>query len=191
MLSTIFFILRERKKTGKPKVPLVFSGERLCWSIILWYYLLYQGDHLIIANLGDSRAVLATTSEHGVLLPVQLTVDFKPNLPSELSVFLCWLPLKACSCQPAIDPVFVWHRGSRANKAIRRKGLQFTGWTWCVPDMEPKRRDSRIRSIKSLWRLLCEGMRADFRSWCDLQEDIQQRQIYYLGNGWGIHRISL
>lgn len=90
----IFFILRERKKTGKPKVPLVFSGERLCWSIILWYYLLYQGDHLIIANLGDSRAVLATTSEHGVLLPVQLTVDFKPNLPSELSVFLCWLPLR-------------------------------------------------------------------------------------------------
>lgn len=35
----------------------------------------------MVANVGDSRAVLATTSEDGSLVPVQLTVDFKPNLP--------------------------------------------------------------------------------------------------------------
>ncbi|KAJ1407686.1 PPM-type phosphatase domain [Sesbania bispinosa] len=42
-----------------------------------------QGEHLIIANVGDSRAVLATTSEDGTLTPLQLTTDFKPNLPKE------------------------------------------------------------------------------------------------------------
>ncbi|MED6130322.1 hypothetical protein PIB30_000219 [Stylosanthes scabra] len=42
-----------------------------------------QGDYLITANLGDSRAVLATTSEDGKLIPIQLTTDLKPNLPEE------------------------------------------------------------------------------------------------------------
>ncbi|KAK7269391.1 hypothetical protein RIF29_22117 [Crotalaria pallida] len=42
-----------------------------------------QGELIVIANVGDSRAVLATTSEDGILVPVQLTVDFKPNLPQE------------------------------------------------------------------------------------------------------------
>ncbi|OMO53607.1 phosphatase 2C (PP2C)-like protein [Corchorus capsularis] len=40
-----------------------------------------QGEHLVIANVGDSRAVLATTSDDGNLVPLQLTVDFKPNIP--------------------------------------------------------------------------------------------------------------
>ncbi|XP_074320926.1 putative protein phosphatase 2C 34 [Silene latifolia] len=42
-----------------------------------------QGERIIIANVGDSRAVLATTSENGDLVAVQLTMDFKPNLPQE------------------------------------------------------------------------------------------------------------
>ncbi|XP_031276001.1 probable protein phosphatase 2C 34 [Pistacia vera] len=42
-----------------------------------------QGEFIIVANVGDSRAVLATTSDDGDLVPVQLTVDFKPNLPQE------------------------------------------------------------------------------------------------------------
>ncbi|KAJ0264265.1 protein phosphatase 2C 41 [Hirschfeldia incana] len=43
-----------------------------------------QGDHLVVANAGDSRAVIATTSNDGVgLVPVQLSVDFKPNIPEE------------------------------------------------------------------------------------------------------------
>jgi len=36
---------------------------------------------MTIANVGDSRAVLATNDENGNLVAVQLTVDFKPNLP--------------------------------------------------------------------------------------------------------------
>ncbi|CAO2832846.1 unnamed protein product [Amaranthus hypochondriacus] len=42
-----------------------------------------QGEKIIIANVGDSRAVLATTSEEGDVVAVQLTIDFKPNLPQE------------------------------------------------------------------------------------------------------------
>ncbi|MED6211242.1 hypothetical protein PIB30_071828 [Stylosanthes scabra] len=42
-----------------------------------------QGEDLIISNLGDSRAVLATTSDCGTLSALQLTTDMKPNLPKE------------------------------------------------------------------------------------------------------------
>jgi serine/threonine protein phosphatase PrpC len=40
-----------------------------------------QGDLMVVANVGDSRAVLATTADDGAVAAVQLTVDFKPNLP--------------------------------------------------------------------------------------------------------------
>ncbi|CAD6250997.1 unnamed protein product [Miscanthus lutarioriparius] len=42
-----------------------------------------QGRNLIIGNLGDSRAVLGTRDENNQLVAVQLTVDLKPNIPSE------------------------------------------------------------------------------------------------------------
>ncbi|XP_010931503.1 probable protein phosphatase 2C 73 [Elaeis guineensis] len=42
-----------------------------------------QREHLIIANLGDSRAVLCTRDDGNRPVAVQLTVDLKPNVPSE------------------------------------------------------------------------------------------------------------
>lgn len=45
--------------------------------------LVKQGRHLVVANAGDSRAVLAVTSGDGCLKPIQLSVDFRPNLPEE------------------------------------------------------------------------------------------------------------
>ncbi|CAL9767297.1 unnamed protein product [Musa acuminata subsp. burmannicoides] len=42
-----------------------------------------QGRDMIIANLGDSRAVLGTVSGDGRLEAVQLTIDLKPNVPQE------------------------------------------------------------------------------------------------------------
>ncbi|GMH28705.1 hypothetical protein Nepgr_030548 [Nepenthes gracilis] len=42
-----------------------------------------QGDHLMIGNLGDSRAVLCTRGDKGQVIPIQLTVDMKPSLPRE------------------------------------------------------------------------------------------------------------
>lgn len=43
-----------------------------------------QGKDLIIANLGDSRAVLGTYSEGGDPMAVPLTTDLKPSLPRNL-----------------------------------------------------------------------------------------------------------
>ncbi|MFS8002359.1 putative protein-serine/threonine phosphatase [Helianthus anomalus] len=40
-----------------------------------------QGDLIVLANVGDSRAVLGTTSDDGEVIAVQLTVDSKPSLP--------------------------------------------------------------------------------------------------------------
>ncbi|KAL2475916.1 putative protein phosphatase 2C 6 [Abeliophyllum distichum] len=45
--------------------------------------LIMQGQDLIIGNVGDSRAVLATRDNGNALTAVQLTVDLKPNLPRE------------------------------------------------------------------------------------------------------------
>ncbi|KAK6161072.1 hypothetical protein DH2020_004453 [Rehmannia glutinosa] len=45
--------------------------------------LVRQGDLMVVANVGDSRAVLATTSDDGNLVATQLTTDLKPNLPHE------------------------------------------------------------------------------------------------------------
>ncbi|KNA14289.1 hypothetical protein SOVF_108770 [Spinacia oleracea] len=42
-----------------------------------------QGEDLIIANLGDSRAILGTITENGVQA-IQLTSDLKPDVPSEV-----------------------------------------------------------------------------------------------------------
>uniref|UniRef100_A0A5B6Z995 PPM-type phosphatase domain-containing protein n=1 Tax=Davidia involucrata TaxID=16924 RepID=A0A5B6Z995_DAVIN len=75
--------------------------------------ILKQGNHLVISNLGDSRAVLCTRGNKNQLVPVQLTVDLKPNLPGEVErirncrgrvfamdeepeVFRVWMPDHNC-----------------------------------------------------------------------------------------------
>ncbi|CAA2979054.1 probable phosphatase 2C 33 [Olea europaea subsp. europaea] len=45
--------------------------------------LVKQGQDLVIGYIGDSRAVLGTRDQNNFLTAVQLTVDLKPNLPSE------------------------------------------------------------------------------------------------------------
>lgn len=42
----------------------------------------FKGPNLLIGNIGDSRAVLATRDMENSLAAVQLTIDLKPNLPS-------------------------------------------------------------------------------------------------------------
>ncbi|CAK7343718.1 unnamed protein product [Dovyalis caffra] len=72
-----------------------------------------EGNHLIIANLGDSRAILCSRGPKNQLVPVQLTVDLKPNITSEAEriknsngrvfaldqepeVFRIWMPDEDC-----------------------------------------------------------------------------------------------
>lgn len=42
-----------------------------------------QGQDLMIAHVGDSRAVMGTISPNGSLSAIQLTIDLKANLPEE------------------------------------------------------------------------------------------------------------
>lgn len=72
-----------------------------------------QKDQLVLANLGDSRAVMCTRDDQGELVAQQLTVDLKPNLPNELerikscegrimamesepNVYRIWMPDEDC-----------------------------------------------------------------------------------------------
>ncbi|RZS21340.1 hypothetical protein BHM03_00053964 [Ensete ventricosum] len=66
---------------------IVWEVRRSLWIVLHGFCLLIssQGELMVIANVGDSRAVLATTSDDGSLVPIQLTIDFKPNLPRKLS----------------------------------------------------------------------------------------------------------
>ncbi|XP_047333859.1 probable protein phosphatase 2C 33 [Impatiens glandulifera] len=45
--------------------------------------LVKQGQHLVIGNVGDSRAVIGTRDNDDSLIAVQLTLDLKPSLPAE------------------------------------------------------------------------------------------------------------
>ncbi|CAI9768403.1 unnamed protein product [Fraxinus pennsylvanica] len=75
--------------------------------------ILRKGEHLIISNLGDSRAVLCTRDDKDQLISEQLTVDMKPNLPREMerikscqgrvlamdkepNVYRIWMPDEDC-----------------------------------------------------------------------------------------------
>lgn len=73
------------------------------YMVYIWYQSLHRiyafffflkGDHLVVANAGDSRAVIATTSDDGNgLVPVQLSVDFKPSIPGILLQTFTYLQL--------------------------------------------------------------------------------------------------
>ncbi|MCD7470217.1 hypothetical protein HAX54_009931 [Datura stramonium] len=75
--------------------------------------LVKQGEHLIVGNLGDSRAIICTRDEKNELVAKQLTVDLKPNLPAEYerikscegrvmameeepSIYRVWMPDQDC-----------------------------------------------------------------------------------------------
>ncbi|CDO98822.1 unnamed protein product [Coffea canephora] len=66
-----------------------------------------QGNLIVVANVGDSRAVLATTSDDGSLVPIQLTVDLKPNLPQE-SERITQSNGRICSCHDEPGVYRVW-----------------------------------------------------------------------------------
>ncbi|XP_028053426.1 probable protein phosphatase 2C 72 [Camellia sinensis] len=69
-----------------------------------------QGEDLVIANLGDSSAVLGTMTEDGVVRPAQLTTDLEPSLPKRIrksngQVF-------AAMEEPGIERVWLPHEDS-------------------------------------------------------------------------------
>ncbi|WOL11964.1 putative protein phosphatase 2C 33 isoform X1 [Canna indica] len=70
------FRIVDRDLRHHPDIDCFYSGTTAVT-------LVKQGNELVIGNVGDSRAVLGTRDHNNSLLAVQLTVDLKPNLPSE------------------------------------------------------------------------------------------------------------
>ncbi|KAH7686435.1 Protein-serine/threonine phosphatase protein [Dioscorea alata] len=70
------FKAMDKELTFQPNLDCTYSGTTAVTII-------KKGNDLIIANLGDSRAVLGTISDDGFLKAVQLTTDLKPDLPEE------------------------------------------------------------------------------------------------------------
>ncbi|XP_038710976.1 probable protein phosphatase 2C 33 isoform X2 [Tripterygium wilfordii] len=69
---------------------------------------LKKGQDLVIGNVGDSRAVLGTRDQDGCLIPVQLTVDLKPNLPRESErIMLCKGRVFALPSEPNVARIWL------------------------------------------------------------------------------------
>ncbi|KAL6845010.1 hypothetical protein ACP4OV_025183 [Aristida adscensionis] len=88
-----------------------------------------QGDLMVIANVGDSRAVLATNSDDGAVAAVQLTVDFKPNLPQEKErIRRCNGRVHSLADEPGVHRVWLPNRESPGLAMSRAFG------DYCVKD---------------------------------------------------------
>ncbi|KAH6802513.1 Protein phosphatase 2C family protein [Perilla frutescens var. frutescens] len=89
-----------------------------------------QGDNVFIANVGDSRAVLGTTpSEDGNIAAVQLTIDFKPNLPQETErITECNGRVFCLPDEPGVHRVWLPHEESPGLAMSRAFG------DYCVKD---------------------------------------------------------
>ncbi|KAM2133327.1 hypothetical protein COP2_002603 [Malus domestica] len=78
--------------------------ESLEWAVTL----VKQGQNLVIGNVGDSRAVLATRDNDNSLIAVQLTVDLKPDLPAESArIHQCKGRVFALQDEPEVSRVWL------------------------------------------------------------------------------------
>ncbi|KAG2380620.1 protein phosphatase 2C 74 [Vigna angularis] len=78
-----------------------FSGGSTAVTVIK------QGDQLIIGNLGDSRAVLCRRTDDNHLVPVQLTVDLTPDIPSEaLRIINCGGKIFSVNEEPRVNRIW-------------------------------------------------------------------------------------
>ncbi|XP_006355321.1 probable protein phosphatase 2C 72 [Solanum tuberosum] len=95
------FMVMDRNIQSLENLDSSFSGTTAVVAI-------RQDDDLVIANLGDSRAVLGRKKEEGVIEAVQLTTDLKPSLTSEAErIRRCGGRVFARQEQPHIQRVYL------------------------------------------------------------------------------------
>ncbi|KAL3596648.1 hypothetical protein D5086_008285 [Populus alba] len=129
-----------------------------------------QGQDLVIGNVGDSRAVLATRDKDDSLLAVQLTVDLKPDLPK--------------TKEDSRDPIFMHSDTTRnsdeivpvpeltvENPSVTCQGQSKRSLAECISTSEDEEWSAlegitRVNSLLSLPRLLSGDKRAaSWRKW--------------------------
>jgi len=96
--ATAVVVLRQvRKHAGfglSKQIPILVTCKGMVFICLFSHsYVFYlekwkQGDDLITANLGDSRAVLGRINDQNGIMPVQLTTDLKPGVPGKASFLL-------------------------------------------------------------------------------------------------------
>lgn len=95
--------LMDRELLTDDDIDCVFSGTTAVT-------LVKQGNHLIIANVGDSRAILGVKTDDNSLLALQLTVDLTPNLPKEAErIRRCKGRVFALRSEPSVKRVWLPH----------------------------------------------------------------------------------
>ncbi|KAH7365691.1 hypothetical protein KP509_18G040900 [Ceratopteris richardii] len=99
------FKLMDRQLLKDEDVDCVYSGSTALTLVKL-------GDDIIIANVGDSRAVLAVRFADS-LIPLQLSVDLTPNLPKEADrIQRCKGRVLALRKEPFVKRVWLPHVNS-------------------------------------------------------------------------------
>lgn len=119
-----------------------------------------QGEDLVIANLGDSRAVLGTISD-GEITPIQLTTDMKPGLPREADrIRSCNGRVFALKEEPHIQRVWLPNENSPGLAMSRAFGdfmLKDNGIT-AIPDVSYRTLTSRdqfvVLATDGVWDVL-------------------------------------
>lgn len=119
-----------------------------------------QGEDLVIANLGDSRAVLGTMAENGVAA-VPLTTDLKPCLPNEADrIRKCNGRVIALREEPHIQRVWLPHNDSPGLAMSRAFGdFQLKDYgIIAIPDISYRRLTSNdlflVLATDGIWDVL-------------------------------------
>lgn len=156
-----------------------------------------QGDVLIVANVGDSRAVLATTStaNGGNLTSVQLTVDFKPNIPEEAERILQSQGLVLCSDdEPGVYRVWKPSRGSPGLALSRAFGdhcLKDCGLI-SVPDVTARHITPRdqfvILATDGVWDVISNQEAVEIVSAAPTKEKSAKRLVKCAARAWRCKR---
>ncbi|KAK4586606.1 hypothetical protein RGQ29_023672 [Quercus rubra] len=153
--------------------------------------LVKQGEHLVIANVGDSRAVLATTSDDGHLVPLQLSIDFKPHLPQEAERIAQSKGQVFClDDEPGV------HRIWRPNGETPGLALSRALGDYClkefglisVPDVTQRNITSRdkfvILATDGLWDVISNQEAVQIVSSTPVREKSAKRLVEYAVHAW-------
>lgn len=99
-----------------PKINCSCSGTTAVTMIL-------QDKELVVAHVGDSRAILARRADDGSLISDQLTIDLKPNLPGELErIRSCKGRVFALEDEPQVARVWLPHANTPGLAMARSLG---------------------------------------------------------------------